>query len=85
VPVIMTQMQAIMAHDTKARLSELTMPTLVMHGTSDQMIPIDNARLIADRIKGSRLEIFEDVGHLFFWEEPERSAKLVREHAAIHV
>jgi 3-oxoadipate enol-lactonase len=78
VPVIVAQMQAIMGHDTSTRLERLDMPTLVLHGTADQMIPVANAALIADRIPGSHLEIFDGVGHLFFWEEPERSAELVR-------
>ncbi len=34
VPVIMAQMQAITAHDTSARLPELALPTLVVHGTT---------------------------------------------------
>jgi pimeloyl-ACP methyl ester carboxylesterase len=44
---------------------------------------VQNGRLIASRIPGSQLEIFDGVGHLFFWERPERSAELVREHAAV--
>jgi 3-oxoadipate enol-lactonase len=83
VPVIMQQMQACAAHDTNARLAQLQLPTLVIHGTEDQMLPVENGRLIASRIAGARLEIFEDVGHLFFVERPERSAELVREHAAV--
>lgn len=83
VPVVMAQMQACMAHDTSARLSELAMPTLVVHGTEDQMLPVENGRLIASRIPGSRLEIFDGAGHLFFWEQPERAAELVRAHAAV--
>ena len=31
-----------------------------------------------------RLHLLEDVGHLFFWERPERSAALLRAHAAVH-
>jgi 3-oxoadipate enol-lactonase len=84
VHVIVEQMRAIGGHDTSRRLDELSMPTLVVHGTLDQMLPVQNAHMIAERIPGSRLEIFEGVGHLFFWEEPQRSAELVREHAAIH-
>jgi pimeloyl-ACP methyl ester carboxylesterase len=84
VPVVMAQMQAIATHDTYERLPELgALPTLVIHGTDDQMLPVENGRLIASRIPGSRLEIFEDVGHLFFWERPERTAELLREHAAV--
>ena len=82
VPVVMAQMQAILAHDTSARLHELTMPTLVVHGTDDQMLPVENGRLIASLIPGSRLEILDGVGHLFFWEQPEHSAELVRANAA---
>jgi 3-oxoadipate enol-lactonase len=83
VPVIMAQAQAIGAHDTSARLPELTMPTLVIHGTEDELLPVQNGRLIASLIPGARLEIFDGVGHLFFWERPERSAELIREHASI--
>jgi 3-oxoadipate enol-lactonase len=81
-PVIMAQMQACAAHDTNARLAELAMPTLVIHGTADELLPVQNGRLIASRIPGSRLEIFDGVGHLFFWERPELSAELIGTHAA---
>ena len=59
------------------------MPTLVIHGTEDEMLPVENGRLIASLIPGARLEILEGVGHLFFWEQPERSAELIRAHAAV--
>ena len=84
VAVIMAQMQAIAGHDSSARLPSIELPTLVLHGTLDQMLPVQNGHLIAGLIPDSRLEIFEDVGHLFFWERPERSAELVRAHAAVH-
>ena len=82
VPVVMAQMQACAAHDTHARLGELRMPTLVIHGTADQLIPVENGRLIASLIPGARLEILDGVGHLFFWERPELSAELIAAHAA---
>jgi pimeloyl-ACP methyl ester carboxylesterase len=82
-PVIMAQMQAVAVHDTSTRLGDLEMPTLVIHGTEDQMLPVANARLIASLIPGSELEILDGVGHLFFWERPELSAKLVRRHSSV--
>jgi len=82
VPVVMAQMQACLGHDTNARLAAIELPTLVIHGTRDEMLPVANGHMIAERIQGSRLEIFDEVGHLFFWERPERAAELVREHAA---
>jgi 3-oxoadipate enol-lactonase len=82
-PVVMAQMQAIAEHDTSTRLETVAAPTLIVHGTADLMIPVANAHVIAGHMGGARLEIFDGVGHLFFWERPERSAELVREHALI--
>jgi 3-oxoadipate enol-lactonase len=83
VPVILAQLQAGVEHDTSTRLYELTMPTLVIHGTDDQMLPVENGRQVASLIPGSGLEILDRTGHMFFWEHPERSAELVRNHAAV--
>jgi pimeloyl-ACP methyl ester carboxylesterase len=78
VPVIMLQMQAVMGHDTSARLASIETPTLVVHGTEDRMLPVVNGELIARAIPHARLELLEGVGHMFWWEQPERSAALVR-------
>jgi pimeloyl-ACP methyl ester carboxylesterase len=79
----MLQMQAIGGHDTQARLHEIDRPTLVIHGTEDRMLPVANGELIASRIPGARLELLEGVGHMFWWERPQQSAALVREHAGV--
>jgi 3-oxoadipate enol-lactonase len=79
-PVVMQQMRACAEHDTSARLSRLSMPTLVIHGTADRLIKVDNGKLIASLIPAP-IELLEDVGHMFWWEQPERSAELIREHA----
>jgi len=83
VPVIVAQLQACMAHDTSGRLHELVPPTLVVHGSEDQMLPVQNGRQIAALVEGSRLEILDRTGHMFVWEHPERSAELLRAHAAV--
>jgi pimeloyl-ACP methyl ester carboxylesterase len=83
VPVIMQQLQACLAHDTRERLPQLALPTLVVHGAADRLVPVQNGRLIASLIPAARLEVFDGVGHMFVWERPERSAGLVREHAAV--
>jgi 3-oxoadipate enol-lactonase len=80
VPVIMLQMQAVMGHDASARLESIEAPTLVVHGTEDRMLPVANGELIARLIPHARLELLEGVGHMFWWEQPERSAALVRSH-----
>jgi 3-oxoadipate enol-lactonase len=85
VEVIMAQMRAIAEHDTSTRLPQLRLPTLVIHGTLDEMLPVQNGHMIAGLIPDSRLEILDGIGHLFFWEQPAHSAELVRAHAAVHV
>ncbi|MEA2221382.1 MAG: hypothetical protein QOJ35_4008 [Solirubrobacteraceae bacterium] len=81
-PMILAQVQAISGHDTSARLGEIAAPTLVVHGTADQMLAAANGKLVAGLIPGARLELLDGVGHLFFWEQPERAAQLVAEHVA---
>jgi 3-oxoadipate enol-lactonase len=75
------QLQSILSHDTSARLPGLSPPTLVVHGTVDRVLGYPNGQLIASLISGSRLETLEDVGHMFWWEQPARAAELVRAHA----
>ena len=82
IPVLMAQLAAIMGHDTSARLGDVHVPTLVIHGTEDRLMAVENGELIARLIPGARLEVLEGSGHMFFWEQPERSAQLVREHVA---
>ncbi len=85
VEVIMRQMQAIAGHDTSTRLPGVRTPTQLVHGTLDQLLPVQNGHMIAGLIPDSRLEIYDGAGHMFFLEQPERTAELVREHAALHV
>ncbi len=85
VPTILAQMRAVVAHDTHERIAQLAeRPVLVIHGTADLMVPVANGHLIHRLIPGSRLEIFDGAGHLFFWEQPHRAAELVRDHLAVH-
>jgi pimeloyl-ACP methyl ester carboxylesterase len=81
IPVVLMQSQAVLGHDALARLSGITAPTMVIHGTADEMLLPANAELIAKAIPGAQLEMFEGVGHLFWWEEPERTASLLRGQA----
>jgi len=75
------QAQAIFSHDTSGRLGEIEVPTLILHGTVDGVLPFPNGELIASLMPAARFEVFEDVGHMFWWEQPQHSAELIREHA----
>jgi 3-oxoadipate enol-lactonase len=79
-PVVLQQMQACAQHKTDDRLNQISLPTLVIHGDVDRLLGPGNGREIAALIP-ARLEMLEGVGHMFWWEQPQRSAELIREHA----
>ena len=77
---ILQQMRACGAHDTSARLDKLAVPTQVIHGTADRLLGVGNGAR-SPRCSRFQPRLLEDVGHMFWWEQPERSAALVRDHA----
>jgi 3-oxoadipate enol-lactonase len=62
--------QALVGHDTRDRLHQVTAPTLVMVGAADTETPESYARAIADRIPGARLVVVPGAGHLLNVEAP---------------
>jgi 3-oxoadipate enol-lactonase len=70
---------ASMGFDAFDRMREIRVPTLVLTGTADNVVDPRNSDLIAKAVPGARLERFEGLGHLFFWEDPERFARMVKE------
>jgi pimeloyl-ACP methyl ester carboxylesterase len=49
-------------------------PTLIIWGDKDRIIPVEQGRATHEAIPGSRLEIFEGVGHFPHREDPDRAA-----------
>ena len=47
----------------RSRLKEINLPTLVIHGTEDAILPLDHGQAIADGIQNSQMMIMEGVGH----------------------
>jgi pimeloyl-ACP methyl ester carboxylesterase len=76
------QLQGILAWEAYSRLPQITAPTLVIHGESDQPVPPGNGRLIAARIPGARLVMLPQASHIFTTDQPEASEKAVLEFLA---
>lgn len=53
------------------------MPTLLVWGSRDAVIPAHHARIAHAAMPGSRLEIFDGCGHFPFREEPDRFFEVV--------
>lgn len=71
------QAEAIMGHDTYELLPKIKLPTLVIDGDSDRLIPVENSRILASRIPKVELVIIKGAGHEFFIEDAEEVNKIV--------
>jgi len=71
------QMQAIAAWHGSDRLRRLNVPTEIVHGATDAMMPIGNGLKLARLIAGSRFHELQGVGHLVPFEAPTFLADLV--------
>lgn len=79
VETMMKQVAAVQSFNAYDRLPQVKAPALIIHGDADRLVPPENARILHERIPDSRLEILPGAAHVFFWEQPKESARLVRE------
>jgi pimeloyl-ACP methyl ester carboxylesterase len=79
------QWEAMQGFDSFDRLTTLRVPTLILHGTEDQAIAVENAELLADRIPAAELVLLEGAGHLYHSEQAAAAdaavLDFVRRHA----
>jgi pimeloyl-ACP methyl ester carboxylesterase len=72
-------LQALIRYDIRERLATIEMPTLIVWGLSDHVVPVAAAISYHRRIPHSRLEIFERTGHVPQLERPLRFNALLDE------
>jgi 3-oxoadipate enol-lactonase len=63
--------EAVDGWDAWDRLQEIRAPTLVVHGTHDRLVSVENARRLARSIPGAELVLLEGAGHVFHSEQAE--------------
>ena len=63
------------------RLSEIDIPTLVIHGTEDAILPYDHGQALAEGIKNAELMTLEGVGH----EIPEELSEEITQKIIGHI
>jgi pimeloyl-ACP methyl ester carboxylesterase len=59
-------------------LKTLKIPTLVIWGAHDRLIPPDNAQQFVRDLPNARLLVFDDLGHVPHEEDPRRTVDAVR-------
>lgn len=64
------------------KLPRLNVPTLILFGAHDKVVPPANADLLSKKIAGSTVVIFPDAGHFFPIEIPEAASRAIKDFAA---
>jgi pimeloyl-ACP methyl ester carboxylesterase len=71
VEAFQAQVDVCLEHDTVDRLSEIAVPTLVMAGEFDTILPPRFGRVVAERIPGAEFEVLPGEAHQPFQEIPD--------------
>jgi pimeloyl-ACP methyl ester carboxylesterase len=77
------QILAIARHEAEDRLPRLRVPTLVISGDRDRLVPVENSRRLARMIPRARLVEFPGVGHAFPFERADETVRAVVEHCLV--
>ena len=59
------------------RARRIAVPTLIVWGRQDRLVPVGLGHRLANTIRDSRLEVLPDVGHVPQFEDPEETRRLV--------
>jgi 3-oxoadipate enol-lactonase len=65
--------------DSTGMLGEIDVPTLIIHGVDDQLIPMTEAESMHAAIQDSQLHAIAEAGHLLNLEQPELFNQAIRE------
>ena len=60
-------------HGLGRRLHRITVPTLIVWGREDALIPVAYAEEFGSRIAGSQVEVIDDCGHVLQADQPEHT------------
>jgi pimeloyl-ACP methyl ester carboxylesterase len=71
-PGLANALTAMIGHDIRAELHRIAVPTLIVHGREDMLVPVADSIWLAQRLADARIEIFDDTGHLAMVERPIR-------------
>jgi pimeloyl-ACP methyl ester carboxylesterase len=65
------------AFDAMERVHKIHVPTLLITGSADRMMPPNRAEYLRDQIEGAQLQIVEGAGHMVMIEQPDEVADLL--------
>ena len=65
--------------DVMKEAERIHLPTLILCGEDDDLTPVKYSQFLHSRIKGSRLEVLPNAGHMVMMESPQAFNEKVRE------
>jgi 3-oxoadipate enol-lactonase len=80
------QLAAVARHDTREALPSLAgLPTLVLHGDEDALVPVERGRELASLIPGARLVVVPGAGHVMTTDAEDAVVQAILDHLAVLV
>jgi pimeloyl-ACP methyl ester carboxylesterase len=74
-----SQFAAILKWNAYRRLPRIRVPTQVVHGAEDRLVPLANGRTVARRIPGAELHIVPNAGHILTTDQPDECTHVMLE------
>lgn len=65
--------------DRRETLRQITLPTLIIHGADDKLIPASEAKALAESMPNATLHIVKNAGHMIPLEQPEQLAGILND------
>ncbi len=73
----LNQFSGLLLWSSYLRLPAIRVPTLVIHGDRDRLIPPENGKTVAVRIPGAQFHVISDAGHLLTTDQPEACKRVM--------
>lgn len=85
-PILLEQQRLVLTwindKKTAEKIKTLSLPTLILNGESDEVIPPVNSVILANSIKGARLVKWKEGGHGMMYQYPKEIASVINEFLA---
>jgi len=81
---VFEELNILKTEDKRAILDQIDVPTLIIHGDKDQIVPPASAKYLNENISGSELVMIPGTGHAPFLEEADIFNSIIRKFIKRH-
>jgi len=74
--------QSSLGLDLRSQLSQITQPTLILHGEQDKLVSVADAQYVAAQLPNSQIHIFPETGHVPTVTRPKEVADAINQFFA---